>query len=241
MKTTSPSTAKTTVFNLIILDESGSMESVCEQTISGCNETLATVRAATAANPDKLHSLVSIYAFQSGAGEPSRYLVKNANPNEVKNITSKDYIPLGCTPLLDAVGSTMSELMTVAATHEDATAIVTIITDGEENSSRQYSWQQVARIISQAKELGWTINLIGANIDVDAMASKINIDNRMAFTADDEDVNRMFGDFNDCSQKRYSAISDEDFSLSKEEKIKLRKMNSKDFFKNNNTSSRNKF
>lgn len=231
METTSPSTSKTTVFNLIILDESGSMGSVCKQTISGCNETLATVRAAAAANVDKVHSLVSIYAFQSGANVPSRYLVKNANPNEVRNITSKDYIPLGCTPLLDAVGSTMSELMTVAATHDDATAIVTIITDGYENSSRQYNWQQVARIIAQAKELGWTINLIGANIDVDAMASKINIDNRMAFTADEKDVDRMFGDFNDATFERFEKYSEEDTSLSKAERIKMRMSSSKDFFK----------
>lgn len=231
METTSPSTAKTTVFNLIILDESGSMGSVCKQTISGCNETLATVRAAAAANSDKLHSLVSIYAFQSGAGMPSRYLVKNANPNEVKNITSKDYIPLGCTPLLDAVGSTMSELMTVAATHEDATAIVTTITDGYENSSRQYNWQQVARIISQAKELGWTINLIGANIDVEAMASKINIDNRMAFTADEKDVDRMFNDLNSATINHCSTYCYEDTSLCMEERIKMRKSASKDFFK----------
>lgn len=231
METTSPSTAKTTVFNLIILDESGSMDSVCHQTISGCNETLATVRAAAAAYPDKLHSLVSIYTFKSDAGVPSRYLVKNANPNEVKDITLKDYTPLGCTPLLDAVGSTMSELMAVAAIHEDATAIVTIITDGEENSSSQYNWQQVARIISQAKELGWTINLIGANIDVDAMASIINIDNRMAFTADEEDVNRMFGDFNSSARNHYSNLGAGDFSLNKEERTKIRKNYSKDFFK----------
>lgn len=207
------------------------MDSVRHQTISGCNETLATVRAAAAAYPDKLHSLVSIYTFKSDAGVPSRYLVKNANPNEVKDITLKDYTPLGCTPLLDAVGSTMSELMAVAATHEDATAIVTIITDGYENSSSQYNWQQVARIISQAKELGWTINLIGANIDVDAMASIINIDNRMAFTADEEDVNRMFGDFNSSARNHYSNLGSGDFSLSKEERIKIRKNYSKDFFK----------
>lgn len=231
METTSPSTAKTTVFNLIILDESGSMGGVCRQTISGCNETLATVRAAAAANAGKLHSLVSVYAFQSGAGVPSRYLVKNANPDDVRNITSEDYTPLGCTPLLDAVGSTMTELMTVAATHEDATAIVTIITDGYENSSRQYNWQQVARIISQAKELGWTINLIGANIDVDDMASKINIDNRMAFTADEKDVERMFNDLNSATINRCSSYCEEDDSMCMEDRIEMRKSASKDFFR----------
>ena len=68
---------KTTVFNLIILDESGSMDSLTNATISGCNETLSVIRAAQQQVGDRQRHLVSIYAFQSGA-VPSRYIIKNA-------------------------------------------------------------------------------------------------------------------------------------------------------------------
>lgn len=187
---------KTTAFNLIILDESGSMSPVTNQTISGCNEILNTIRRKTAENADTLHSLVSIYAFQSDGDRPSRYLIKNANPAGVADITVKDYHPYGCTPLLDAVGSTLSELKTVSQTHEDATGIITIITDGYENASRRYSWPQVSRLIGWFREKGWTVNLIGADIDLDKMSSSLGIDrlNARGYTRDEEGTREMFAD-----------------------------------------------
>ena len=55
---------KTTVFNLIILDESGSMEQMTNQTISGCNETLNIIRSNAKTHAETMNSFVSIYAFQ---------------------------------------------------------------------------------------------------------------------------------------------------------------------------------
>lgn len=187
---------KTTVFNLIILDESGSMGGVTKQTISGCNETINVAKTQADKNADALHSLVSIYAFQSGGNRPSRYILKNENAITVRHISGQDYEPWGATPLLDAVGSTLTELKTVAATHEDATGVITIITDGMENASTRYTWKDVAGLISQFKEMGWTVNLIGANIDVDAMANKMNIDNRMAFEATEDGTDIVWNELN---------------------------------------------
>ncbi len=225
------SLSKTTVFNLIILDESGSMSGIENQTLSGCNETLNVIRSTAKEKSDKIRSLVSVYAFQSGSEYPSRYLVKNAKPEEVRDITVKDYHPLGSTPLLDAVGSTLSELKAVASTHENATGIVTIITDGYENSSEHYTWQSVGNLILQLKEIGWTINLIGANIDVEKMAKTINVDNRMAFTADANDTKRMFNDFSRNTKTRMCEYAEEDCNMAMEERIKERKANAKNFFK----------
>lgn len=223
---------KTTVFNLIILDESGSMSGVTEQTIAGCNETINVARFAAEQNPDKIRSLVSIYAFQNGGPVTSRYIIKNKNAKDVEHITGKDYSPYGNTPLLDAVGSTLSELKVVSATHEDATGIITIITDGYENSSTQYSWPQVARLISQFKEMGWTVNLIGANIDVDAMAAKMNIDNRMKFAQTKEGTAAMFSGFGAAQCSRMADYASEACDFEDiGERIKARKMKSGSFFK----------
>lgn len=229
-QTSNPTTEKTTVFNLIILDESGSMAPLVKQTISGCNETLNVIRSTSAANPDTIRSLVSIYEFQSNPSRPSHYLIKNAKPEDVKDLTEKDYQPCGATPLLDAVGSTLSELKAVAATHENASGIVTIITDGYENSSQFYNWRQVANLIAELKEMGWTINLIGANIDVERMGETMNIDNRMAFTSDEEGTSVMYGKFSSHLEDSLNDYAHEDRFMPMEARICERKARSSKFF-----------
>ncbi len=221
----------TTVFNLIILDESGSMSGVTNATISGCNEIIETAAASARKNAATQRQLVSIYAFQSGGSRPSRYIVKNESPDKVKKITTREYVPGGCTPLLDAVGETMSELLTVAQTHEDAVGIVTIITDGYENSSVHYNWQKVAALISQAKELGWTVNIIGANIDVEAMGRSLKVDNVMSFKQDDAGTRAMFTDLTGSIESRNAEYCAEPQEMSRSERIAHRKKLSKNFFK----------
>lgn len=228
---------KTTIFNLIILDESGSMSGVTEQTISGCNETLNVIRASAKENAATQNSFVSIYAFQDGGPIKSRYLVKNAHPEDVKDITTKDYSPYGNTPMLDAVGSTLSELKAISETHEDATGIVTIMTDGYENASTHYTWEKVANIISSLRELGWTINLIGANINIEEMSKRMNVNqaNSMAYKADCEGTKSMWDNFKHCVANRLSneavRFCHPDAPQSVEERRKRRKESSDDFFK----------
>lgn len=222
---------KTTVFNLIILDESGSMSGLTNQTISGCNETINVAKHHAEKNTDVIHSIVSIYAFQDGGPVSSRYILKNEPADKVRHITTEDYRPWGSTPLLDAVGSTLTELKTVSATHEDATGIITIITDGMENSSTSYTWKDVARLIGQFKEMGWTVNLIGANIDVEEMGNRMNIDNRMAFKASQEGTKAMWDDFAEVHSNAMASFARESRTVgSKEERIMQRKIRSKKFF-----------
>lgn len=183
---------KTDIFNLIILDESGSMGHIQKQTISGCNETINTIRSAQKNFAETQNHFVSIYAFQSDGNKPSRYIIKNMPVAEVNHINSEQYTPWGGTPLLDAVGATLVDLKTVAKSREFALGSVTIITDGMENSSHYYTQPKVAKMISELKELGWSFNFIGANIDVKATAASLNIDNALEFTQDDEGTAEMF-------------------------------------------------
>lgn len=222
---------KTTVFNLIILDESGSMGNVTKQTISGCNETINVAKSSAEKNADAIRSLTSIYAFQSGGPVKSRYILKNEDSTKVRHITDKDYQPWGATPLLDAVGSTLTELKTVAATHEDATGVITIITDGMENSSERYTWKDVASLIEQFKEMGWIVNLIGANIDVNDMADMMNIDNRMAFEASESGTHAMFNKFVSRSKVCLDGYAEEARCCPNVgQRVSNRKKRSSDFF-----------
>lgn len=225
-------TAKTTMFNLIILDESGSMSTMAHETISGCNELINTIKTTASNSGDEVRTLVSIYAFQSGGPVASRYLVKNAKPEDVKHITTSDYEPWGGTPLLDAVGSTLSELMAVSQTHEDATGTITIMTDGYENASLEYTWEKVAKLISWFKEMGWTVNLIGCNVDVKVMASQMSIDhaNTLSYKQSSAGTKAMWTDFTENMQDR---IREQECYTAMEPKarVEARKKVSKNFFK----------
>ena len=226
--------AKTTVFHLIILDESGSMDHLKPQTVAGCNETLNVIRSLQSKHGDTQRNLVSIYLFQSDSEIPSRYLYKNVEIDKVKNLTEGDYKPWGCTPLLDAVGSTLVDLRAVASTHEDAVANVTIITDGYENSSTDYDWHKVHRLIMQLKELGWTFNFIGANIDVEDVSKKLCIDNAMSFKATEQGTADMFNHYKHCveaSEEERIAFENVAPSMCKEERINFRKAQAGKFFK----------
>lgn len=113
------------IFNLIILDASGSMESIYAQALSGVNETLATIRMAQEEHPE-LRQYVTLASFSAG----ERFLnhIYSAIPiAEACNITREDYPLLGCTALYDAMGTCISKLQQ-KVTHSDQ-VLVTINTN----------------------------------------------------------------------------------------------------------------
>lgn len=224
-------TIRTKVFNLIILDESGSMDCVWAQTISNCNETLQTIFSAQKEFYATQDHFISIYTFQDAGPLKSRYLLRNRPIAEARMLTAKDYRPNGCTPLYDAVGETLTDLEAVAETHDDAVASVTIITDGEENSSRRYSGSDVAKIILRLKEKGWNFNIIGANIDVESLAKDLHIDNTLKWEQTQEGTSSMGKKLNESQRSYYRAMAEEEqMPMSMEEKISRRKMRNKHFF-----------
>lgn len=180
------------IYNLIILDESGSMSNVTSQTISGCNETLNGIRS-TAAEEKELRQYVSIFCFDTSN---SRYLFKNKPIEEVKDLTSKDYHPNACTPLYDAIGYTVNELKKIA-TDSDSIAKVTIITDGYENASKEWNHSAIVELIESLKKKGWVFTFMGANIDVARTSRSLGIDSFMEFKQTDEGMKEMF-----CAERR---------------------------------------
>ncbi len=240
---------KSQIFNLIILDESGSMDCVTKQTISGCNETINTIRTVQKKFAETQEHFVSIFAFQSGGERSSRYIIKNEPIDKVKHITAEDYEPYGCTPLYDAVGGTLTDLKATTKRSDDAIGSVTIITDGYENSSTRYTLEKVAKMIEALKELGWNFNFIGANIDVDQVSRSLNIDNAMAFEQDDAGTKAMFEKerrsreayysrmeeantyFNACmADPKACEMSEEDIEKLRKERLERRKNANKDYF-----------
>ena len=175
------------IINLIILDASGSMESIYNQALSGTNETIQTIRMGQKDHPE-LQQCLTLASFNSGKDYLKvKYSV--APIDEVKEITKEDYVACGCTALYDAMGEMISELKR-KLTPEDR-VLVTVITDGYENSSTHWSGPQIKSLVEGLRHEGWTFTYIGANQDVEAVAGSMGIRNTLAFEETEEGAKRM--------------------------------------------------
>ena len=175
------------VFNMIIVDESGSMSIIEKQALAGLNETIDTVKKMQKLHPD-MEQRISLLTFDSSH---KTFKYDNVKAETSRLLSARDYNPGGCTPLYDAIGIAISKLN--AQTTDKDSVLVTIITDGEENSSEEYNLKMVKTLISKMKKQGWTFTLIGTdNLDVEGMAGQMNIDNHLAFKEDAEGTRMMF-------------------------------------------------
>ena len=175
---------KTQVYNLIILDKSGSMSSIAKAAIAGFNETVGGIRSAQERFKDTQEHFVSLMIF---CDCEKRMVYDKVPVGEVKELTSNEYRPCCCTPLYDAMGISINALYTAIKDKEDATAVVTIITDGLENASKEYNSKAIKALVERMKdEEGWNFAYIGTNQDVEAVSQGLSIDHHLYF-ADDED------------------------------------------------------
>lgn len=175
------------VFNMIIVDESGSMSIIEKQALAGLNETIDTVKKMQKLHPD-MEQRISLLTFDSSH---KTFKYDNVKAETARLLSARDYNPGGCTPLYDAIGIAISKLN--AQTTDKDSVLVTIITDGEENSSEEYNLKMVKTLIDKMKKQGWTFTLIGTdNLDVEGMAGQMNIDNHLAFKEDAEGTRMMF-------------------------------------------------
>ncbi len=175
------------VFNLIIVDESGSMSCIRKQAFSGMNETLQSVRGLQKTYPDT-DQRVSLVSFDSNH---TTWHFDNAKADETHDLRWEDYNPGGCTPLYDAMGQAITKVE--AQVDKEDSVLVTVITDGEENSSHEWRLSMIRSLIERLKEKGWTFALIGTdNLDVESMAHNMSIDEHLEFCQSEEGTTEMF-------------------------------------------------
>lgn len=185
MENTEKNTKK--IYNLIIVDESGSMSIIRNEALAGLNETVETCKKMQEIHPE-LEQRITLISFDSGH---FKIHLDNELASKARKLTAKDYCPNAATPLYDAIGKSISKLN--AETEVNDNVLVTIITDGEENCSSEYNLKMVKTLIEKQKQLGWTFTLIGTdNLDVEGMAGSLAIDNHLEFTEDAESTMRMF-------------------------------------------------
>lgn len=175
------------VFNLLIVDESGSMSVIERQALAGINETLSTIKKMQHIHKD-LDQRVTLLTFDSAR---TNFIYDNVSGWKIHQLRPQDYNPGGCTPLYDAIGRGISRINAQVA--DGDSVLVTIITDGEENSSTEYRLYMIKNLIEKLKKQNWTFTFIGTdNLDVESMASEMGIDNHLEFKQDEAGTREMF-------------------------------------------------
>ena len=198
---------KLKIYNLIILDKSGSMSSISDAAISGFNETVGGIRSAQERYQDTQEHYVSLYVF---CDCDKHYVYENVPVDAVKTLTSKEYRPCCCTPLFDAMGISLNKLLGQIKEEKDATAVVTVITDGLENASREYSGSTIKTLVDKLKdEEGWNFAYIGTNQDVDAVAATISITNTMYFEDNSAGMSRAWENERKSKMRMYDRMQED--------------------------------
>lgn len=127
--------------NLVILDESGSMYSIRQQAVAGLNDTVGSIRSAQERFPEQKHRLSMVTFSSRHDGNDVRYIFDDVPVAEIGTVDMEQYVPDGGTPLYDAMGTALARLETQCG--KDDMVLVTIITDGMENSSHEFSGKSI--------------------------------------------------------------------------------------------------
>lgn len=216
-----------TFYNVVILDKSGSMSSIRKQAIDGVNETFGSIRSSQKKHPD-MKQLVTLVAF---CGCEQKVIYENTPIDEVKDITQNDYQPCCMTPLYDTIGNVCSRLHDQVKGDATASVAVTIITDGYENASREFSGKAIKALIEAYKEDGWMFAYIGADHDVEAVAFSLAIDNHMSFDKTEAGTTQMFAKMSSSLNNYISAVEEASISCDDDADFVERKKDvSKNFF-----------
>ena len=198
--------SKQIIHNLIILDESGSMETIKSQIISGFNETVQTIKGSQKMYPDQEH-FVSLVSFNS-LGQKLMHFIDPVD--KLDQIDEEKYQPNASTPLFDAIGFAINKLKQVTANQPDANVLVTIMTDGEENASREFSGNDIKKLIEELKQQKWTFTYIGTDHDVDQIALNLSITNTLIFDKNEKGIKDMFAKQNKSREAYYQKVQNKE-------------------------------
>lgn len=195
---------KKRIFNLIIIDESGSMISIKQAAIDSVNETIQSIRSAQKKHAEQEH-YVTLVTFNDDVKT-----VYNCVPvNEVKELTDSSYCPDCCTALYDAMGFSINSLRPNVADADNV--LVTIVTDGYENASKEFNRLSINILVNELKGKGWIFAYIGANQDVESVATSLSIKNSLRFKSDDEGTKMMSSKLCDSRLRLFANISSVNF------------------------------
>lgn len=199
---------------LLILDKSGSMSSVCQETINNFNEQVQTIKKLEAKYPEQKY-FVSLITFSDGMEE----IMMDVPASEVKELTKEDYVPGGMTALYHAMGQGISKLKDkltprMTDTSKIVSSVVVVMTDGGENHSmvhpEKWTSERLKPLVeSLNKDDRWTISFLGANQDAVLTSSQvgINIGNTLNYASTTRGTSNVTKAMNATLSKRAADIA----------------------------------
>jgi uncharacterized protein YegL len=161
----------------IVLDRSGSMESIRQDAIGSFNVFLQDQKTVPR------EATITLVQFD----DQFEVVYRAIALNEAPNLTPQTFVPRGSTALLDAIGRTIDEtgqrLASLPEADRPESVIFVILTDGEENSSRHYSTARINDLIHHQRDVyNWQFVFLGANQDAIMTASRLGIASAQAMT-----------------------------------------------------------
>ena len=199
-----------------VLDESGSMNPVRDETISGFNEYIETLQE------DKTPTVIKLLSFKS------RNFTSLYNFEDIQNVGAMDhrvYRPEGGTPLYDAIAKGIldtDDFLEISG--GKANVMFTIMTDGMENSSRYFTLLDVAKMVEQKEEEGWIFTYLGANQNAWHEGRKFGIKSKFASnyrSSNPKEAFRVMADSTARARADWTTTRDADDFFTIEEKRRL--------------------
>jgi Mg-chelatase subunit ChlD len=180
----------------VVLDRSGSMNSIRDDIVGGVNSFLERQRVEPGGN--------TITLVQFDTEDPFEVIYSFVPVATAPSLSMETYQPRGGTPLLDATGRTIinleSWLGSQAESDRPEKLVVVVVTDGQENSSREFSLARVKQLIAEKQEkAGWQFVYLSADLDAvnDAINSGFARDSVMAFDKSRRGTTAMFKSLSD--------------------------------------------
>ena len=194
-----------------IIDRSGSMATIASDTIGGYNSLIEAQK-----KDEEGDANVTLVLFD----HEYTLLYDNVNIQEVEPLTSQTYVPRGMTGLYDAIGRTIvtvgERLSNTAEEDRPSKVVVTIITDGHENASKEYDQRTIKGMIElQEASYSWEFMFLAANMDAATEGASIGIrgSKSMNFTATSGGMDSMLKSVDMAySSYRSKGVSD-DFDI----------------------------
>ncbi|MGE5438017.1 MAG: vWA domain-containing protein [Syntrophothermus sp.] len=172
---------------ILLLDKSQSMKKIQLETISGVNEFLS---EQIESDNDIQFTLVTFNSY-------TNLVFQSVDIKSITPLSDRNYTPSGMTALLDAIGTTIKDVgfrLSQMEEHERPEKVIFVIyTDGEENCSSLYNYEEINKMIKhQEEKYNWTFMFLASNIDVNEYSNKLGINKDCVSSVDfDGDSSRL--------------------------------------------------
>jgi len=218
-----------------IIDRSTSIRSyrLVEKTIEGFNSFLNEQKE------EEGEANLTMCLFDGGNEDSYEIRYDGVNINDIPELNNDTYSPRGMTAMYDAIGVTIDKVKTrinnMDESDRPAKVVFLIMTDGEENSSKEYDRTQVANLIQECEdELDWAFVFIGANIDTMKEGGSMNVKmgNTMSYASNEDSLG-------DTYAKMSSTVSSVRGMSAQSFKLKKANLINEDENENNNEETPN--